>query len=129
MGDVIHISGRRVFTLPEANAMLPLILRITDKYENQITKLMGEQRFYVKTLAPQALVNKIDIEVARLMNEWGAKLTKLGCIVLGTRAASFDSGFGYWSWIYPEATVSHYYDYNQQIHDRRKLAIIRREGA
>lgn len=124
MGNVVSITGPKQFTLEEVNNLLPLITRITEKYETLIEKHLAEQRFYFKSGAPQHVVNGIDIEVGKLMNEWGAKILKLGGRVIGTKAVSFDSGFGYWSWLYGEKEISYYYDYTEQIHQRRKLGII-----
>lgn len=124
MGNVIAITGHRVFTLSEVNTLLPLIIHITDKYESAIEKLLSEQRYYVKSGAPKHIVDSLDYKVINLLNEWGAKVTKLGGKVLGTKAVSFDSGFGYWSWLYGEKEVSHYYDYSEQVNNRRKMGII-----
>lgn len=129
MGDVIQITGKRMMTLSEVNELVPLLLRITKKYEDKIEKLLANQRFYWASHAPKHVVDSADAEVCRLMTEWGTKMTKLGGDVLTTKVVSFDSGFGFWSWIYPEQKISHYYDYNEQIHNRRKFGIIHREGA
>ncbi len=124
MGDVVQITGKRVFTLSEANSLIPLIYRITKKYEDRVEKLLSDQRFYMRTGAPKSVIDKVDLDVTRLLIEWGAKITKLGGVTLGSKVVSFDSGFGYWSWVYPDKEITHYYDYHEGVHNRRTMGVI-----
>lgn len=124
MGEVISITGKKFFTLEEANTLLPTIISITKKYENKIEKLLSDQRFYMRTGAPKHVVDSADMKVVQLMNEWGAKITKLGGVVLGSRVVSFDSGFGYYNWAFGEPKVMFFYDYGQGVHERREMGII-----
>lgn len=125
MGDVIHICReKRVLTLSEANELVPLIHRITKKYEDRIEKMLADQRFYMRTGAPKSVIDKVDIEVQKLLIEWGTKITKLGGITRGSKVVCFDSGFGYWSWVFPETSIAHYYDYTEGVHNRRTMGVI-----
>lgn len=123
---IAPIDETRVFTLDEANNLVPLIARITAKYAAKAEKIMSEQRFFQKTYAPLDKIQKCDLEMGKLLNEWGLKLRKLGAYPLANGFVGINAGSFYWSWHADEKEIGFYHDFGQGGHERRALSVIRR---
>lgn len=119
----ICLDPNRVFTINEADDMIPLISRITGKHEKAVQDLLDKQRYFIKTGAPEDLVKRADTQVGKHLVNWGSKLTKLGIKVFGYGFVGFNSGFGYWSYRQGDGDkISFYHDYNETPLQRRKLS-------
>lgn len=114
----------KFFTLAEVNKLVPLLDRITRRHEREIQKAMSNQRFLIKTGAPQSCVSKCDDIVGYHMAEWGKKIYKLGGRVLQGGYIAFDNSWGYWSWHWGEHEINMYHDYTESPNQRRNVGII-----
>lgn len=129
LDNVINICQvGKIFTMAEANDLVPLLTKIVGKCESEISKELAKQRFMIISGAKQEIVNSIDVKIGRLLTESGVKVTKLGCKVIGNGFIGIDSGFGYWSWVLGEEKITHYHDYTQSPFERRQLGIIYTPG-
>lgn len=111
--EVVRICefGPRVFTLDEAKELVPLLIRITTKHEKVITRTMADQRFYMKTFAPQRRVTDCDNKVCAEMTAWGRKVCKLGCKVFSGGYVGMDSGSDWYSWHFGEPKLMYRHNY------------------
>lgn len=126
MGTVTEICMflRPQFTWAEANALLPVIKGIFHKHELVIDEAISDQRFYIKTGAPQSKVTECDNIVSEQMRQCGVKLHKLGCKVLGNGYIGFDSGVFYWSFHQADDKLDHYHGYGNFPEERRKIDVL-----
>jgi hypothetical protein len=114
----------RKFTLEEANAMLPILRRISAKHDAAINRALADQRYLMKCKAPLEKIQECDNRVVKELQTWGGKVLKLGVKQIQGGWYAFDTGYGWFSWCPAEATVSYYYDYNQSPAYRRQFGII-----
>lgn len=123
MNNVTSICQQpKFFTLEEADALIPLISKITEKNEGVVQKLLDDQRYYAKTGAPLQLIQKADVEVGKQLTEWGTKLVKLGCKVFGMGYVGLDSGAGFWSWHYGDGNkIKHFHGYVESPLQRKQV--------
>lgn len=116
---LINICKSRVFSIFDANDLLPIIKRIFAKHEAEITKALADQRFFISTFAPQDRVNECDRRVERELIQMGSKLTKLGLKTFGDGYIGFDNGYGYYSFRNGEQSVTHFHGYMIDPHVNR----------
>jgi hypothetical protein len=121
---VIEICTTKIFTLAEANALIPLLSRITSKHENAAEHFMSKQRYYLLSGASEDRVKETDTAVGKELVVWGTKIKKLGCKPLPYCFVGIPAGCFFWSWRPFESSIEHYHDYNESPERRRKLSII-----
>ena len=107
---VIEINRRQIFSLEEARAVLPVILRITKSYSAQVDTLI--ERLEGLSGASEELTNSLEGEVNALIQEWQNKVQKLGALPKGLWIADFDAGDGYFCWKFPERTIQFWHRYS-----------------
>jgi hypothetical protein len=122
--DIIEINRRNVFTLEEAQELLPVVFRITKAYSQKVEALI--ERLESLGGHNDALVTTLENQVSELIQEWQNKVTKLGAMPKGLWIADFDGGDGYYCWKYPERGIDFWHKYNDgyskrvRVIDRRK---------
>lgn len=126
--DVVSICfppERPQMTLREVNELVPILIRITKKHEGLISHAMQTQRFLIKSGAPQTRVTECDQLVGKEMGKWATKMFKLGAKVYSNGYLGFWSGFGFWSWRFPEPYCSWYTETEVDPNNgfRRKLSV------
>lgn len=107
---MIGINRRRVFSLEDARAVLPVVFRITKEYARRVDGLVS--RLESRDSLREDLIDAIESQISQLVLEWQGKLQKLGALPKGLWLADFDSGDGYYCWKYPERTVEFWHSYN-----------------
>jgi hypothetical protein len=95
MGEVIPIHSRRTFTKDEAQALLPVVRRITEAVADEVNHIQEQLRF-VPHDEPlyERLYSKIELAIRR----WAIKISKLGCEPRGIWLVDFDAGDGWFTW-------------------------------
>ncbi len=120
MGGVIELKRGKVFSREEANELLPIILRITEKTMAQVRRwqsLMSSSR--------ESENGAYDLLMARkqqAVDEWESKLEKLGATPKGLWMADFDNGQGYFCWKYPEKEIQFEHGYRDGFSKRKELS-------
>lgn len=106
----LHPAGMRAFfKLEEAQQLLPIVLKLTKKYSEEVTALM-DRIHLIEGKSPQ-LEDKIEVQINDLILEWQNKMTKLGGLPKGLWLLDFDSGDGYFCWKYPERNIQFWHHY------------------
>lgn len=113
------VGEPRVFTLAEAESLLPLVRSITDQSAEELAPI--KQRLN-NMLATDPRTPAVQREYEEVIKRWVSKLERLGVVVKGLWLVDFDTGDGYLCWKYPELRIAHYHGYDEGIAGRRPLA-------
>lgn len=109
----------RVFTLADAEVLLPLVRNITEQSAAELEPV--KQRLN-NMLATDPRTPAVQREYEEVIKRWVSKLERLGVVVKGLWLVDFDTGDGYLCWKYPELRIAHYHGYDEGIAGRRPLA-------
>ncbi|MCB0364035.1 MAG: DUF2203 domain-containing protein [Bdellovibrionaceae bacterium] len=106
---IIAINREGIFSLAQAEGLLPVIRRITQDYSQRVEALMGR----LEALNPQSeQVVPMEEEINGLIQGWHEKVKKLGAVPKGLWLVDFDCGDGYFCWKYPEGGIDYWHSYN-----------------
>lgn len=124
MTEVSDICQPKFFTLDQANKLVPLFKRITEKSEQTCIELLSRQRYLIKTHAPDSTIKECDTKVGNALVQWGTKMAKLGTIVFIDGFIGLDSGTFFWSWHLGDEEIKYYHNYSESPSMRRPLSLI-----
>jgi Uncharacterized conserved protein (DUF2203) len=113
----------RIYTLPEAQCLVPLFQRVTSRHENAVQELIDRMKYLAKSGAKNEMIDNLQKQVNEHMVKWGTKIRKLGGIPLAGGAVGIDGGGWYWSWFYGEKIIEHYHPYYDSPGNRIKLTL------
>ncbi|MAE72944.1 MAG: hypothetical protein CL675_02530 [Bdellovibrionaceae bacterium] len=116
MTNLVTIQRRGNFSFQEAQALAPIIKRITARYRDQVESLMKQLESV--DLDRSEVIDRIEEQINGLIKDWHAKIRKLGAEPKGLWVVDFDCGEGYFCWKYPESSVSHWHSYDTSYKDR-----------
>jgi len=103
----------KTFTYAEAVALLPEVRRLTQAAHGRVEALR------VKAGSPES--PDAEEQVARIVAEWARAIEALGVEVKGPWLVDFDSGSGYYCWLYPEPGLHHFHDYDAGFRGRMPI--------
>lgn len=106
---VVEINPQRIFSLYDVQRVIRIVFRITKSYSQRVDDLM--EQLDALSGREEERAQAIEEEVNSLLQEWQAKISKLGALPKGLWIADFDSGDGYFCWKYPEKTIEHWHTY------------------
>lgn len=112
-------NQRRVFSLLEAQEILPLIYRITDGAQKEVKHLVNRMEA-IKNVSGQK-ASEVEEQINEVVEQWQKKLQKLGASPKGLWLADFDNGQGYYCWKYPETAIQFEHGYNDGFSGRSPL--------
>ena len=124
MTNLIEICVPKIFTLAEANELVPLLLKITYRHESAVQDLLDKQRYFLLSGASAARIQEGDTKVGKEMVVWGAKMKKLGVDPLAGGFCGLNAGCFYWSWRPWEERIEFYHDYKESPLNRRQLSLV-----
>jgi hypothetical protein len=111
-------TARQIFTLAEAQQLLPRVRAMTEEAATAADQLSGDiQHMGSSDPARAAMVTELEGLVAA----WTARAQKLGLEVKGLWLVDFDNGEGYYCWKYPEVAILHYHGYDEGFEGRVKI--------
>jgi len=113
------VDEPRVFTLAEAQSLLPLIRTITNQSAEELAPIKERLN---NMLATDPRTPAVQREYEEIIKRWVSKLERLGVVVKGLWLVDFDTGDGYLCWKYPELSIAHYHGYNEGYAGRRPLS-------
>jgi hypothetical protein len=96
--------------LNEAKSILPLILKLTKRYSEQVDSLI--EQLELINIQNIELVNEIEDLINQNIRKWYQKMNRLGTKPKGLWIVEFDFGSGYLCWRYPEKDILYWHSYN-----------------
>ncbi|HRO66359.1 MAG TPA: DUF2203 domain-containing protein [Pseudobdellovibrionaceae bacterium] len=120
VSGIVEINRQRCFSLEEAEALLPIIYRLTDESSREMRRLVQCLETLPDKKSSRAL--EIEAQVDLLIDRWQKKLSRLGAHPKGLWLADFDNGDGYWCWKFPETSIRHYHGYQDGFTGRKQIA-------
>lgn len=105
---------RRVFTLEEANGLLPSVRERTRRAMESVAGLPPSH-------GDAAGARAIRAEAARILAGWVTEMVELGVEVKGPWLVDFDSGAGYYCWTWPEESIQFFHGYDEGFTRRVRL--------
>ena len=110
MENVVEINRKQVFSLQDAQRLLPLIYRMTEDSSRDVKALLNR----IDALSDKAhpIVVELEEEINRVIDRWQRKIEKLGGKPKGLWMADFDNGEGFYCWKYPEVEINHWHGYH-----------------
>ena len=118
---IVQLSERndpRVFTLAEAEALFPIVWRITRAAHEELEPMRRELEA-MAPLSPQ--LKPVEQRYETVVRRWVGKMERLGLVVKGLWLVDFDTGDGYLCWKYPELRIGHYHGHDEGFAGRRRL--------
>jgi hypothetical protein len=111
---LLRISTEKIFSFSEANALIPLINRITETSElriREIVKRLEVARQGAESEVLAQIQQEVEDQVHDIYEQWQNKVVKLGGKPKGVWLCDFDNGSGYFCWKYPEPKITHRHGY------------------
>ncbi len=109
MFEIINRQVGRLFSLEEAQSLLPLIYRVTEESCREVKYLMA----CIEALPDKKAERALDFQnrINAVIEKWQNKLERLGAKPKGLWLADFDYGTGYYCWKFPEIKILHKHGY------------------
>lgn len=109
----------RIFTLSEAQSLLPRIKEITARVHEEVEDL----RVSLYGIPEEADRSDVDSRIEGAIRGWFDEVLSLGAEPKGVGLVDFDSGDGfYYCWRYGEEEIEHIHTYEAGFAGRRRLA-------
>lgn len=121
VSTVFAINKKKLFTLDEANELLPLVIKLTQESSRRVKKLINQLEAFPDKKNQKAL--DLEEQVNKHIEHWQTKIEKLGLRPKGLWLCDFDNGAGYFCWKYPENKITFFHGYNEGFSGRKKLGI------
>lgn len=117
---VVTINRRGIFKLEEAQAILPVVRRITQDFSQKTELLISR----LESISPSQTetINELEAQVNELIKAWHEKIKKLGAVPKGLWLVDFDAGDGYFCWKYPEPQIAFWHSYEDGFTKRIPLS-------
>jgi hypothetical protein len=110
LDNVVELNRERHFSVDEANALMPLLHKITLCASTEVKSLIN--RLDAMKADNQEYVEFVENQINDTISRWQTKLEKLGINPKGLWIADFDAGDGYYCWKYPESEIKYWHGYN-----------------
>ncbi|MBX3020608.1 MAG: DUF2203 domain-containing protein [Bdellovibrionales bacterium] len=117
---VITINRRGIFSLEEAQRILPVVRRITHEFSAKVELLIA--RLETLQLNQTETICALEKQVNDLIQTWNDKIRKLGADPRGLWVVDFNNGDGYYCWKHPEADILFWHSYEDGYSGRKPIA-------
>ncbi len=125
---VFHLSKFGAMSLDEANELVGVLGRVTEKHSKVVNELMSK----LETMSANSKFETRELEdkVSAEIEVWNSKIRKLGAVPKGLWLVDIDSGDGYYCWKFPETEINYWHEYGLGFNSRISLSErARRVGA
>ncbi|MFL6621718.1 MAG: DUF2203 domain-containing protein [Sulfurifustis sp.] len=110
MHQIAACDDPRVFTLTEAEALFPLVRRITQQAHQELEPVRRALEAMVPT---NPMIQQVERQYEAIVKRWVGKMERLGLVVKGLWLVDFDTGDGYLCWKFPELRIGYYHGYHE----------------
>lgn len=118
MAQIVPCGEPRVFTLAEARALMPLVLKITRAAHKRLEPLRNQLHDHLLT---EKESHSVEAEYRKIVQDWIGKLQRLGVTASNLWVVHFDTGDGHLCWRFPELRISSFHYYEDCEQGRRAL--------
>lgn len=108
--QIVACDDPRVFTLAEAQALFPLVRRITQAAYQELEPVRRALEAMVPT---NSMIQDVERQYEAVVKRWVGKMERLGLVVKGLWLIDFDTGDGYLCWKFPELRIGYYHSYHE----------------
>ncbi|MBX2988178.1 MAG: DUF2203 domain-containing protein [Bdellovibrionaceae bacterium] len=114
---IVQINRHRIFSLVEAQNLLPVVYRLTEETSREVRKILQ----CLETLPDKQSSRAAELEgrADGLIDRWQKKIERLGGSPKGMWLVDFDNGQGYWCWKFPEVRIEYSHGYQDGFSGRR----------
>ena len=119
--EIVTINRRGVFSLEEAQKILPIVRRITQEFSAKVELLIA--RLETLQLNQTETICALEKQVNELVQTWNDKIRKLGADPRGLWVVDFNNGEGYYCWKHPETDILYWHSYEDGYSGRKPLAL------
>ena len=119
VAQIVPFDEERVFTLSEARALMPLIIKITTAAHKKLEPLRRQLRTTIVT--DDEAARGLEQAYRKVVQEWIDKLQRLGVTASNLWVVHFDTGDGHLCWRYPELRLASFHLYGDCENGRRSI--------
>ncbi len=121
MENIVAIGSKRTFSHTEAQDLLPLVYKLTEKAHAEVKNKMSQ--IDAMKNVPQVRLQALEDEVQATIENWQNKIQKLGGIPKGYWLVDFDNGNGYFCWKFPEKVIQYTHGYQEGFTGRKEIPL------
>ncbi len=119
-GQVFDLTRTGPQSLEEANGLVGVLNRVTQKYSKRVNDLIT--RLEGCDTNDKATTTQIEGDISRLIEEWNTQVRKLRGVPKGLWLVDIDAGDGYYCWKYPETQIGFWHEYKSGYSGRISLS-------
>jgi hypothetical protein len=117
--NIVAIGTKRKFSQAEAQDLLPLVYKLTEKAHSEVKRMMGQ--IDAMKNVPQIRIKSMEEDVQKAIEAWQAKIQMLGGTPKGYWLVDFDNGSGYFCWKFPEKNIQYTHGYQEGFTGRKEI--------
>jgi hypothetical protein len=119
VAQIFPLDESRVFTLSEARALIPLIVKITTAAHKKLEPLRSQLETVISTDNDSA--RSVETAYRKVVQDWINKLQRLGVTASNLWVVHFDTGDGHLCWRFPELHIAYFHLYKDCEKGRRSV--------
>jgi hypothetical protein len=119
VAQIVPLNEERVFTLAEARALMPLVVKITTAAHKRLEPL----RTHLQTtiITNDNTDSSVEEAYRKVVQDWVGKLQRLGVTASDLWVVHFDTGDGHLCWRFPELRLANFHLYEDCEKGRRSV--------
>ena len=116
---VFYLRRNRPFSLADVRAILPTVLRVTERFHKMADELADA---YERAKGDTARQGRIDRRFQEVLETWARQMAALGGLAKGPWLVDFDRGDNhYFCWHYPELDILYFHSAHEGFEQRKPL--------
>ncbi len=119
VAQIVPFDEERIFTLSEARALMPLVVKITTAAHKRLEPLRAQLQTSIYTNGDSDY--SVEEAYRKVVQEWIEKLQRLGVTASDLWVVHFDTGDGHLCWRFPELRLASFHLYEDCENGRRSL--------
>ena len=119
VAQIFPLDEGRVFTLAEARALMPLVIKITTAAHKKLEPLSAQLQATIPVNDESSRI--VEQAYRKIVQGWIDKLLRLGVTASDLWVVHFDTGDGHLCWRFPELRLAHFHLYEDCEKGRRAV--------